>query len=336
MDLELIINKGGIVTQAPSIEEIRARVRTSIEPTKLFYGETYDSYGNPIDSMKYYFFVSMLSRALKQEGFETNPSILIADVAACRNVPKNLNYTYMDLGEERSNFVQNVKDIYGLDIRIVKMSDYVFTENFQERLREIIEICKSRPELMNKIEKTVPESKRDIERKKEFAYSFDEIGTVIDLDIKVGPPREDLYDDVARDVANIQGKKGPLSLFLTPTFPLGKNWAYFFANEGIEDHGITAYKAGSKQLHENRIIIGKTTASEAERLINSSFFPKYPQLPNPILDIGIIAEMAKINLEGGEFNLHNRYVSGSMSETDLKKEALLLLNAYVLERFKNV
>ena len=85
-------------------------------------------------------------------------------------------------------------------------------------------------------------------------HSFDEIATIIDLDLKVGPPREDLYDGIARDIATRQGKAGPMSLFLTPTFPLGKNWAYFFANDGIEDHGITAYKAGSKRLQDFRIL----------------------------------------------------------------------------------
>src|SRR3989338_1682463 len=101
MDLESIVTLQGIVNQSPSVEETRVRARTSSEPIKLFYGETYDAYGNPVDSLKYYFFVSMLSRALKEEGFKTNPSILIADVAACRNVSKNLNYRYMELGEER-------------------------------------------------------------------------------------------------------------------------------------------------------------------------------------------------------------------------------------------
>ena len=55
MDLESIVTLQGIVNQSPSVEETRVRARTSSEPIKLFYGETYDAYGNPVDSFKYYF-----------------------------------------------------------------------------------------------------------------------------------------------------------------------------------------------------------------------------------------------------------------------------------------
>ncbi|HLC53036.1 MAG TPA: hypothetical protein VJK03_00690 [Candidatus Nanoarchaeia archaeon] len=333
MELEYLLNQKGLVHQTPKPKEIIERAKALNHPVKLFYGETYDSQGNPIDSMKYYFFVSMLSKSLNEEGHQTDPMVLVADVAACRNVSSDLNNRYIELGGQRAKFVGRVNDTYNLGLNIIKMSDYLFTQEFQTHLEEIVELCKGDDEIMRKIERTVPESKLEIERKKGFAYSFDEIGTIIDFDIKVGPPREDLYDDVARRIARIQNKKSLMSLFLTPTFPLGKSWAYFFANEGIEDHGITAYKVGSKQLQDHRIIVGKTPSSDAERLIDASFVPSSLDLPNPTLDIGIIAEMARINLEGGDFNLYERVKNGQLNDIALKEEVKDSLNKYILSKF---
>lgn len=345
MKLETLLSQKGLVLQSPSVDKIRDRansLNSSNEPIKLFYGETYDNYGHTIDSMKYYFFVSMLSQSLKREGYKTNPIIVVADVAACRNVSKSLNVEYIELGEKRAEFVHKVKEIYNLDLNVIKMGDYLFSKEFQDKLEKIVSICKENPLFIEKIEKTVPESKIEIERKKGFAYSFDEIGTIIDLDVKVGPPREDLYDDVTRDIAKIQGKKELMSLFLTPTFPLGKNWAYFFAHEGIEEYGITAYKAGSKQLQDHRIIIGKTIIEEARCLLEKSFISKNPELPNPCLDIGIIAEMAKINLENKnsenntEFNkIYDEFYFGNLSEEELKNYVIKSLNKYILSKFEN-
>jgi hypothetical protein len=66
---------------------------------------------------------------------------------------------------------------------------------------------------MKKIEESVPESKIDIEKEKGFAYSFDEVATIIDLDFKIGPPREDLYDNIAREIAKRSRSDGNPDFF---------------------------------------------------------------------------------------------------------------------------
>ncbi len=335
MKLEKLLSQKGLVLQSPSMTKITARADSTDKPLKIFYGETYDEEGHPIDSMKYYFFVSNLANVLEAQGHQTEPMILVADTAACRNVSKALNVKYIKLGEERARFVQSVSEKYGLNLNVIKMSDYLYTDEFQNVLDRIIETCRSNPELMKKVEKSVPESKLDIERKKGFAYSFDEIATIIDLDIKVGPPREDLYDNIAREIANRENLPGVMSLFLTPTFPLNKNWAYFFANKGIEEHGITAYKAGSKQLQDYRIIIGKTTPEEARVLINNSFISTDSELPNPVLDIGIISEMARQKLEKEDkpITLHDDFYSGRISPEELRETVYQSLETNILSKF---
>lgn len=336
MNLERLLSTPSLVTQSPTVEELGRRSKLlGPEPMRLFYGETYDDKGHTIDSMKYYFFVSYLAEALRQEGASVSPSILVADTAACRNVGEEHRQYYMALGDERAKFIGRINDIYRTGLQVVKMSDYINSPEFIAERERVMEICKADPELMAAVEKTVPESKLDIERGKGFLYSFDEITSIIDLDVKVGPPREDLYDEVARKIAQNGGQKGVMSLFLTPTFPLGMNWAYFFANEGIEDHGITAYKAGSKRLQRNRVIVERSDPEYIRELINGSFISTNRALPNPTLDIGIICEMARKRLEGDDspITLADDFYDGRISANGLKEKVGRDVEAYVLSRF---
>lgn len=336
MNLERLISTNGLVNQAPSAEEIRNRASAvAPESIKIFYGETYDDAGNPIDSMKYYIFVAELAESLRKEGSSVDPSILIADTAACRNVGKNQEEYYMRLGEDRAKFVQKVNDTYRTGLRVVRMSEYINSSEFVKKRDQVIAFCSGNSELMEAIEKTVPESKINIERSKGFLYSFDEIATIMELDVKVGPPREDLYDDVARKIAEAEGQKKLISLFLTPTFPVGMKWSYFFANEGIEDHGITAYKAGSKRLQEQRVIVQKSDPARIRELIKESFISTNPNLPNPVLDIGIISEMARRRLENDDapITLADDFYSGKISEKQLKEKVGTDVEKYILSQF---
>ena len=54
-----------------------------------------------------------------------------------------------------------------------------------------------------------------------MAYAFEEIATIIEYNIKVGPPRERFYDEPARFIAGAIGNPPLSSVYLHPTFPLG-------------------------------------------------------------------------------------------------------------------
>lgn len=335
MRLENLLSTQGLVKESPVAAEIVNRGVTGDGPAELFYGETYDEAGTPIDSLKYYLFVAELSDAVRREGGETNPSILVADTAACRNVGDQKRQLYMRLGLDRARTIERVNEVYSAGLNIVRMSEYVDSPGFIEERREIIEFCQNDPELMGAVENTVPESKLEVEREKGFMYSFDEIATILDIDVKVGPPRENLYDDVARTIAAARGRDPLMSLYLQPTFPLGKDWSYFFRNDGIESHGITAYKAASKRLQGHRIILGRTTVDYAKGLVDTSFISHNPELPNPVLDLGIIAELARKRVEGdtSEVDLSQRFYNGDLSQHELRKEAVDKLAEFVLAYF---
>ncbi|MCD5401329.1 hypothetical protein LR013_01865 [candidate division NPL-UPA2 bacterium] len=337
MTLGDLLSQKGLVIESPALSLIVERAK-SIYPDalKLFYGETYDEEGNPVDSMKYYLFLANFSEVCQAEGIEANPTVLVADSAACRNVSDRLQMKYLRLGEERAEFVRRVNEIYKTNLNILKMSEYIDSEEFVRKREAIRELCSKNPRLLEMIEKSVPPSKVEIERQKGFMYSFDEVTTILDLDIKIGPPREELYDNIVNELAGKLSSRKLLSVFLSPTYPLGLGWDYFFAHEDIERYGITPYKAGSKRLHKHRIIVGKTTPQEAEELIDNSFLSGDPGLPNPVLDLGIIVEMVKQRIQGElrPIKLYEQFYKGELMSSDLKKEVAKDLEGYILSKFK--
>lgn len=332
-----LLNARGLVRKSPSLRYVVGRCKESGEGavSKVFYGETFDDGGDTVDSMKYYFFVSMLSSGLNEMGHKTKPVVLVADSAVCRNFPEDERKKYMGIGAQRSDFIKRVASNYRINLDVVRMSDYIDTPEFQNKVAEVTEYCKKDQKLMKMIEQSVPEDRLEAEKLKGFAYSFDELATIEDIDFKVGPPREDLYDRISREIASRRGSRSPDSIFLEPSFPVGLNWNFFFKNEQIEKYGITAYKANSSGLGRFRIIIGKTDSHEADKLIRRSYVPKNPKLPNPVLDLGIISEMARILVDKkpGKIDIHEMFYSGQISVDQLKARVSEGLSQYIIQRF---
>ncbi|MFH1400412.1 MAG: hypothetical protein ABIH41_02740 [Nanoarchaeota archaeon] len=332
MDLETLLHEKTLVREAPTRSDILSGVGKS-GPLSVFYGETFDEFGHPIDSLKYYFGVAYITKALLAEGIDANGTILIADTAAQRNAENGSDM--LRRGRERFGLVEEVNGVYGTGLEVMRMSDFVGTEAFVQRRQEIIAMCESDDSLMDLVRLSVPESRRAEEEKKGFLYSFDEITTIMDVHVKVGPPREDVYDRIARSIAKFKGLPPLTSVYFTPTFPLGMDWSYFFAHEGIEDHGITAYKAGSKRLQRNRILIGRSSRSHVDALIDQSFMPSDPSLPNPVLDVGVIAQMAKGCIDGSWSmdGLGRKYRTGELRGDALRSYVKDSVAQNIMERF---
>lgn len=335
MDTDKLLSQKGLVYNPGNLDLIN-KIKSLKHTIKILYGETYDVYGDPIDSMKYYLFAANLADSLKKEGHDAESIILIADSAACRNESKNLHPKLMRLGEKRKKLVENINSVYKTDLKVVRMSEYLDSPEFKKIVSAVQDICRSNPEFESLLEKSVPESKIEIEKEKEFMYSIDEISSIFyfNLDIKIGPPREHLYDDLSRLLAQKLGKQELISVYLTPSYPVGVQFDYFIKHPEIEKYGVTAYKAGSKRMHENRIVIGRTGAEELEKLINNSFLPTNPRLPNPVLDMAIISEMAKqrITESSEQMMLYEDFYSGKIKPEELRKDTLSKVKTYILDR----
>ncbi len=294
------------------------------------YGETYDRFGATFDSLKYYFTVALIGRAA---GPTAVPSILIADIASCRNEPEERHDELMAIGAAKVNFVRAVSNFYSLGLRVVAMSEYLDTDAFQDRLRRIRAHAANEQRIFEWVKQTVPASKVAIEQEKDFAYAFEEIATIIEYDIKVGPPRERFYDEPARLIAGAIAVPPLCSVYLHPTFPLGVGPDLFLSSPEIEEFGVTAYKAGSKGLEKNRIILGQTSQERLAALIQRSFVSKKREVPNPVLETAVVAEMARQWMENDHrpIELRAAFYRGDISPAQLKQLALQSAKRYVVE-----
>jgi hypothetical protein len=334
---ELLSQKGLVLGHSP-MESILDRInkrKASSTALSIIYGETFDEKGHPIDSLKYYFFVSMLSKILTNL-YEINitPTILIADLGVYRNYPAEIEQ-FKKIAEERKKFADKVKKIYKCTYEVRLMSDFVSTNEFGKKLQKIKEVSFANPIVLEMIEKTVPEDRLEMERKRGYAYSFEEIATILGLDIKVGPPREKLYDRTANLFLKYFDVEPLLSIYLYPTYPLGLPYGAYLSSPSIKEFGLTPYKVGSGDMTANRIALGKTSLEEIKNLIENTQVSQSTKRPNPILDLLIITEMAKQHLEG-EFKyitIYDEFYSQKVNIRTLKDIAYKNLKEYVLKFF---
>ncbi|MBL7160134.1 MAG: hypothetical protein ISS95_01070 [Candidatus Aenigmarchaeota archaeon] len=274
------------VSDLDYMEKLLCSNRKSI---KIIYGETFDGGGHPIDCLKYYLFAANLADVLKREGIKTEASVLVADTSVYRN-ENELGFEHVrKLGKDRIRFVETAKRLYKCDFEAVLMSDIIDSEKFKGRFEEVKKISEDNPKIMKMIEKTVPKDRIEQERKNEFVYPLEEVALISEFDIKIGPPREEFYDDASRKISKEMGCSELLSIYLTPTFPLT-------SNHNLDKLGLTPYKADSKGFRDKRIIIGKTSPKRVFELINNA--PAYcgNKLYNPIFDMAVIVNMIKDRL----------------------------------------
>lgn len=254
---------------------------------KIVYGETYDQHGMTIDSLKYYLFLSLLHRTLEETGTKVESFIMIGDLHSIKNkITKNKRRLLSD-AQIRLNQINKIKSKFELKFTPILMSDIFKTQKFKDRLNTVTKVFNNSDELKEVAKKTVLQNRQSQEEKAGFGYTLEEVALIIDYDIKIGPPREMYYDQLAQKLGSeLQG------IYLRPTYPLGVNFDFYINNPEIEEFGLTPYKAGSNKMQDQRIILGKTSEQSIRNLINKSYVPSDISLANPILDLACIVAMA--------------------------------------------
>jgi len=136
---------------------------------QLFYGETVDEFGMPIDCLKYYFALSQLQKQLSADA-----TVVVADVASLMN-----DSSLQKQEQIKQSLVQRVKllhaiiSVYRLPITVRFMSDIFETHEYKE-LRNRVEHFDIK-NLEPLLSKTVPANKLEEEKKKKFRYALDAI-----------------------------------------------------------------------------------------------------------------------------------------------------------------
>jgi hypothetical protein len=311
-------NFGALATKLEKLAE-------SKDPIKIVYGETYDQFGLTLDSLKYYFVLHIFHELINEN--VSKCTIIIGDIASLRN--QNSLESENAIKDEIKNNITIINSIikkFDLNIEPVLMSQ-IFTESsFETNLQSVTAQYQQSGDIKNLFEKTVLENRLKQEQETDFLYSREEVAIIMNYDIKVGPPREKYYDQVASKVKSSLSKSDLQGIYVSPTYPLGFNFDYFICNPEIEKYGVTPYKAGSNKLQDHRIILKDIKPDIIKNLIDNSFLPKDPILPNPLLDLYIIADLAKRVID-------KDYDFSNYTLKDFNKEELFpLLNKYLFSK----
>lgn len=314
--VKTLVPKTGVIGSNPipptmiNYNLIVNKLKNSLVSRRCFYGETYDSLGMTIDSLKYYFFLSLLHRSLAGSGIKVESTVVIADIASGINKSsQKLNTDIDQIGKDRLDYCERIKKYFNLPISFVLMSNLFDSEIINERIKLIESTGQNDPKVIELLSKTVLKNKIKQEYNSGFRYGLEAVATGSMFDIKIGPPRETYYDQAAQIICKKLKLKQLQSIYLSPTFPLGQDFSYFLMHPEIEEFGLTPYKAGSNQMQDFRIILNSTTTEQVEILIKNTYITANPKLPNPVFDLIFVADMA-INLKNNinDFPIYKKEV----------------------------
>lgn len=278
---KLLINKC-LVQKADSLVLDRSK------PIRVIYGETYDQYGMTIDSLKYYLFLSLLHKTLEEMGIKVESYVIIGDLHSVKNKTVTNKDGLLSEAKARLDQINKIKSKLKSKFEPVLMNGLFKETGFLDRLEKITKKFNGSDELKQIAKNTVLQNKQSQEEKTGFGYTLEEVSLIMDYHIKIGPPREIHFDQLAQRLGS--ELKG---VYLRPTYPLGMNFDFFINNPEIEKFGLTPYKAGSNKMQDHRIILGKTSEQAIRDLINNSFVPRDVFIANPLLDLASIVGMVE-------------------------------------------
>jgi len=323
----------------PSVKELMSlleKKKTQGQTIKIFYGETYDEFGITIDSLKYYFILSFIHFHLKKVGFKVESNVVQADVASLIN--KSAQQKQEELAQQKKERLKLLKQIirtYHLPIKIKLMSDLFSTKEYKENIELVSSHAGNQShdgEFFSNLEKTVLKNRLKQEQKTKFKYALEAIATSMMFDIKLGPPREQFYDQAQHLMANDLKTNELNSIYFNPSYPLGQNFAFFLSNPEIEEFGLTPYKAGSNKMNDSRIILEKTTSKQLGAIVGKSFESPNSNVAHPILDLFMIADMAeKLSNQNQDLPDYNQAKLLSDIEA-LKEKAISLVDREILRK----
>lgn len=291
-------NNGNISKQLNSLLSERLVVQKTLgevgsstgDGIRILYGETYDKYGITIDSLKYYLFLEYLARIL---GKKVRCTVVEGDLHSVINpsvVEKEL------LIQEGRRRIEQISKIFG-KLQIKQVSVKLMSELFNEQkvmdlVSRVSTLVKDRVDLQEQLIPTVLQNRVAQERESGFRYAAEAIGLALSFDLKVGPPREENYDNVAQLVGEQFGRKYD-AIYLRPSYPFTPDFSFYLTHPEIEEYGLTPYKAGSNKLQDQRIVLGSTSEESICNLIINSYVPRDIYDANPLVDLACIAAMCE-------------------------------------------
>ncbi len=322
--LETLLRSSSLVHSTP-VDEISGLLQEkakSGKPIRILYGETFDEFGEPLDSLKYYLTVAILSKMLKEHGHNVDATILVADAGVMRNYPDKRD-SILKMAERRRLFAEKVKEAFGCEFNVVLMSSYADSKEFQDKAESLRQICKKDPALLEMVRQSSPSDRKDISEKIDYQYTYEELATIYGIDIKVGPPREHLYDDIVRALNKSQNETPLIPLYLTPSFPFATEPKFYETRPDVQKYGITPYKSNSKSMSNKRIVVGISTLPEVKHLVYATQQAFSLSDPEPVRDLAVLVDLAKcmrLQQKSPDFELSGSYRGSKMFRSMVLEE----------------
>ena len=324
----------------PLVQAILPGPRT-IEPSgtevlRVMYGETFDEFPAPIDAYKYYSWLVIVAREVARSGGEIRCSVVVADDAVRTNKSGEWGETLIvDRCERRVEQIETfIEGCFGDTlVHVDLMSDVRKSTRFASRRSRAEELLKSSETFADIIAASVRPDRRAGEAANGFAYSLDEAALVSSFAYKVGPPREQHYDDAARLLSGTEGGPGLVSILLMPDYPLALGPGAFVRNEELARYGATPYKSNSHGWRNNRLTPGVTTPADAQALISRTRLMRRPNVPNPLLSIATTLQLVSWALDGAKPTawLADEWDQHRLSDDELRSRVLELYRRLSLQ-----
>lgn len=194
--------------------------------------------------------------------------------------------------ENNIDLIDKIISTFKLNINPKLMSNILREDNYIKNFEQITDLYRRNKSSKELFMKTILKNRLKQEEATDFLYSREEVAIILSYDYKVGPPREKFYDQVALKYKRYKNETFG-GIYVKPTYPLGVNFDFFITNPEIEKYGLTPYKSGSNKLQSNRIILQNSHNQTINKLIENSYHSNEVSLPNPLLDLYIIADLAK-------------------------------------------
>lgn len=287
--------KGIINTQLNSLLSERLVVQKTLgladrlgDGARILYGETYDALGITIDSLKYYLFLEYLARVAAKN---VQCTVVEGDLHSVINPSVVEKESLLLEGQRRVEQIRKILEkLQVKHVSVKLMSDLFREKEVIELVGKASNLVKDRIGLQDQLIPTVLQNRISQEKASGFRYGAEAIGLALTFDIKVGPPREENYDNVAQNIGQ-EMSRSYSAIYLRPSHPLTSDFSFYLTHPEIEEYGLTPYKAGSNKMQDIRIVLGRTSDKEITELISACYVPRDIRFANPLVDLASIVTM---------------------------------------------
>ena len=309
-DIEKYLYNRTLVQSVLTIEDLKRRVETG-SPVNMMMGQTFDE-GQPVDIMKYAFFIMNLSDILDEGGIQVSAKWLIADHFI---TDINLEEKVTKVQEQVKNrvyYLQQINRIYQGNIGFVFSSELSQHDEYKHNLAILMKEADANKDFREKVLEAIPEDRRS--NPNAFRYPFEELATIqtMNTDIKIGPPYERFYDEPARKIAPMVGFNRYIAIHLSKGFPFGNPKITLDTTtlKEIELFGILPYKIGSKGLGNYRLDPVFDGVEKVTELVKTT------RDVRAIIDLLVITQQAQQRLRG---RTYSTFTLDRLREYDLER-----------------